>query len=414
MPEPQSLTLPLRSADTAALGAPNAATNVNQGAGNQTNYIQAGRHGNSQYNAEKDHRERSASMATSGSPSPPPKSRGEFQIAIICALRMERDTVEALMTRNYSDEGYSYGKANHDNNVYTLGELGSKPIVLVAPRDVGTTSTRQLETSLRISFPNILYAFVVGIAGAAPLIYDGDRWIPSNIQLGDVVISTQVIEYDFGKTYENGFRRKTDVENALPRAPAEVTNFVNKLSRGHSAAYRRILRKTNSDIARLDEIQDVTYYHPGPDRDNVFPLTYRHKHQDPTTCTTCDACTEWYHEVCAEALEASCEVLGCKPSRSVPVHDTKIHFGRYASGNSVMKSGFRRDILIKEDNVVGFDMEGAGAWEGFGTIVVKGVVDYADSHKNKGWREYPAARAALCAAAMIEEIELPDRPLSGE
>ncbi|KAK5709520.1 hypothetical protein LTS12_028072, partial [Elasticomyces elasticus] len=55
-------------------------------------------------------------------------------------------------------------------------------------------------------------------------------------------------------------------------------------------------------------------------------------------------------------------------------------------------------------------MEGAGAWEVFGTIVVKGVVDYADSHKNKRWRGYPAARAALCAAAMIEEIELPDRP----
>jgi hypothetical protein len=46
--------------------------------------------------------------------------------------------------------------------------------------------------------------------------------------------------------------------------------------------------------------------------------------------------------------------------------------------------------------------------------VVKGVVDYADSHKNKQWRGYPAARAALCAAAMIEEIELPDRPHVGQ
>jgi hypothetical protein len=50
----------------------------------------------------------------------------------------------------------------------------------------------------------------------------------------------------------------------------------------------------------------------------------------------------------------------------------------------------------------------------FGTIVVKGVVDYADSHKNKKWRGYPAARAALCAAAMIEEIDLPDRRHAGQ
>jgi nucleoside phosphorylase len=226
-----------------------------------------------------------ASMATSRSPLRPPNSRSEFEIAIICALPMERDTVEALMTRHCKDEGRYYGKVKHDDNTYTLGELGSKPVVLVAPRDVGTTNTRQLATSLRISFPNILYAFVVGIAGAAPFIYKGDKWAPSDIQLGDVVISTQVIEYDFGKTYDNGFRRKTDVENALPRAPADVANFVNVFSCGHSAAYRRVLRKTNSDIAQHDGLQEETYKHPGPDRDNVFPLTYRHKHQDPTTCT---------------------------------------------------------------------------------------------------------------------------------
>ena len=53
-------------------------------------------------------------------------------------------------------------------------------------------------------------------------------------------------------------------------------------------------------------------------------------------------------------------------------------------------------------------MEGAGTWDVVGTVVVKGVVDYADSHKNKTWRLYPAARAALCAKALIEEIELAD------
>jgi nucleoside phosphorylase len=93
--------------------------------------------------------------------------------------------------------------------------------------------------------------------------------------------------------------------------------------------------------------------------------------------------------------------------------ETKIHFGRYVSGNAVMKSGHRWDLLIRDEGVIGFEMEGAGAWEVFGTIVVKGVVDYADSHKNKKWRGYLAARAALCAAAMTEGIELPDRPHVG-
>ncbi|KAK5695709.1 hypothetical protein LTR17_024455 [Elasticomyces elasticus] len=75
-----------------------------------------------------------------------------------------------------------------------------------------------------------------------------------------------------------------------------------------------------------------------------------------------------------------------------------------------MKSAHRRDKLIKDDRVIGFEMERPGAWEILPTIVVKCVVDYAVSHKNKQWREYPAAQAALCAAAVVEEIDLPDRP----
>ncbi|KAK5694971.1 hypothetical protein LTR17_024732 [Elasticomyces elasticus] len=38
-------------------------------------------------------------------------------------------------------------------------------------------------------------------------------------------------------------------------------------------------------------------------------------------------------------------------------------------------------------------------------MVVKGVVDYADSHKNKAWRLYPAARAALCTKTIIELMD---------
>jgi nucleoside phosphorylase len=75
-----------------------------------------------------------------------------------------------------------------------------------------------------------------------------------------------------------------------------------------------------------------------------------------------------------------------------------------------MKSARRRDKLIREEGCVAFEMESAATWEVLGTIVVKGVVDYADSHKNKIWRAYPAARAALCAKALIEEIELADTP----
>ncbi|KAM0710568.1 hypothetical protein Q7P35_002239 [Cladosporium inversicolor] len=280
--------------------------------------------------------------------------------------------------RTRSIRHFWIGKVKGDDNSYTVGELGGKPVVLAAPRDMGTTNTRDLARSLRISFPNIMYAFVVGITGGAPFVPDGIGWKASNIHLGDIIVSTQVIEYDFGREYENGFKRRTNVESVLSKAPAEVTNFVNQFVRGKGWAFQRVLRKTNTDLRGFDRLEtgkNGYHVHPGPRTDDVYDLGYRHKHRD-----------------------------------SSKLGDTKIHFGRYASGNAVMKSGHRRDLLIRDEGVIGFEMEGAGAWEVFGTIVVKGVVDYADSHKNKQWRGYPAARAALCAAAMIEEIELPDRP----
>jgi len=320
------------------------------------------------------------------------------------------------MTRNFKSEGQRYGKVNGDDNIYTLGMFGDKPVVLVAPRDMGTTNTRDLARGLRISFRNISYAFVVGIAGGAPFLPDGEEWKESDIHLGDVIVSTQVIEYDYGREYENGFKRRTDIESVLPRAPTEITNFVNQFVHGRSEAFLQVLRNTNADLTSYSKLQtgkNEYHEHPGSDKDHIYAPGYRHKHQDSSVCEKCSKCTEWYHEVCEVALRVDCQELGCKPHHSNHVRDTKIHFGRYASGNAVMKSGHRRDLLIREEQVIGFEMEGAGAWEVFGTIVVKGVVDYADGHKNKIWRGYSAARAALCAAAMIKEIELPDRLHAG-
>ncbi|TKA40787.1 hypothetical protein B0A54_08057 [Friedmanniomyces endolithicus] len=345
---------------------------------------------------------------------PMPASRDGFRIAVICALPEERDTVEALMTSYYQNEGRRYGKARGDDNAYTTGVLGGKPIVLVAPRDMGTTNTRDLARGLSISFTNISYALVVGVAGGAPFVLDGMDWKYSDIHLGDVIISTHVLEYDFGRQYEGYFRRRAEVEHALPRATAEVANFVRKFIGGRSQDFRRILVKTNFDLGSHGRLNHSEYHqHPGPNKDRVYGQGYRHKHQDRPdrdACATCEACTAWYDKACARSSIATCEELGCQPIRINAVRPTMIHFGTYASGNAVMRSGHCRDLMVRDDGVIGFEMEGAGAWEVFGTIVIKGVVDYADSHKNKLWQGYAAARAALCATALIEEIELADSP----
>lgn len=66
-----------------------------------------------------------------------------------------------------------------------------------------------------------------------------------------------------------------------------------------------------------------------------------------------------------------------------------------------MKSGAERDRLATEHGIIAFEMEGAGLWDEVPCLVIKAVCDYADSHKNKGWQPFAAARAASAARALL-------------
>ncbi|KAL4971168.1 nucleoside phosphorylase domain-containing protein [Aspergillus desertorum] len=89
------------------------------------------------------------------------------------------------------------------------------------------------------------------------------------------------------------------------------------------------------------------------------------------------------------------------PPGSEPDEPT-IHIGLVASGDQVMRSDEVRDSLINREGVIAFEMEGAGVWDTFPSLVIKGVADYADCHKNKEWQNYAAATAAACAKAFLE------------
>ncbi|GJN76994.1 hypothetical protein PLIIFM63780_000482 [Purpureocillium lilacinum] len=62
---------------------------------------------------------------------------------------------------------------------------------------------------------------------------------------------------------------------------------------------------------------------------------------------------------------------------------------------------FDRDYVHKH-HTASFEMEGAGAWEEIPSIVVKGICDYSDSHKDKRWQNFAAATAACVTRAILE------------
>ena len=57
-----------------------------------------------------------------------------------------------------------------------------------------------------------------------------------------------------------------------------------------------------------------------------------------------------------------------------------------------------------DGSVLCVEMEAAGLMDNFPCIVIRGICDYADSHKNKRWQPYAAATAAACAKEVLSVI----------
>lgn len=80
-----------------------------------------------------------------------------------------------------------------------------------------------------------------------------------------------------------------------------------------------------------------------------------------------------------------------------------------ASRDTVLRSAEHRDRISKETEALAFEMEGAGVWEVVPALVVKGVCDHADPHKDKSWQNYAAATEAAAAKAILEMYTHTDR-----
>ncbi|KAJ5663246.1 hypothetical protein N7507_003977 [Penicillium longicatenatum] len=329
-----------------------------------------------------------------------PPSRDEFAIAIMCALTLEAEAVEALFDETYDRLSAFYKKQPGDDNAYFNGRIGSHHVVLCLMPRMGKGNAASVAASLKISYRRIQVALVVGICGGAP--YSPTK---EEIFLGDVIISDAVIEYDFGRQYRGGFMRKTGVKDTLGRPNREIQSLLAGLQPQQS---RRDVRAKTLKHLRVIQTAQSRWRHPSSADDVLYEASYQHKHYGSSSPHLCSCLDGTSDEVCQEALDASCILLGCAQDQihrrrgclenSIPT----IHIGTVASADAVMKSGEHRDDLIKSEGVIGFEMEGAGVWNNISCIIIKGVCDYADSHKNKEWQVYAAATGAATAKSFLE------------
>ncbi|KAJ4129028.1 hypothetical protein NW768_007557 [Fusarium equiseti] len=312
-------------------------------------------------------------------------THSDYTVGWICALPKELVAATAILDERHPD----LRKPASDINAYTLGSIGGHNVALCClPKGmIGNVPAATIASHLVTTFPSIKLGLLVGIGGG----------VPSNkVRLGDVVVSTAsgpfpgVVKWDSGKAHESGKFERTGSLNNPPKA---LLTALSKLITQHGlvgSAIPQYLEEVKERWPRLaakamrsESLKDV-----------LFKATYSHvikpndegdedKDEDEEEQESCHLCDRSM-------------IVKRKPREML------IHYGLIASGDKLIKDAATRNQLNKDlgGHVLCIEMEAAGIMNDLPCLVVRGICDYADSHKNKDWQEH----AALVAAAFTKEL----------
>jgi nucleoside phosphorylase len=307
-------------------------------------------------------------------------SREDYTVGWICAISTEYVAAQAFLDEKH--EGPEYVSSN-DNNDYTLGKVGKHNVVIaVLPHgEYGISSAAGVAKDMLHSFPNVRIGLMVGIGGGAPS-------PKHDIRLGDIVVSASgdrrggVFQYDFGKPIQGQDFQDTGFLN---QPPTVLRAAVNGLMAQYESEGHQLEEAVNSILERKPRLRKK-YKRPEPSTDRLYQAGVTHPLNDSSSCAT----------VCGDDLSK----LVPRPERTEDEDNPIIHYGLIASANQLMKDALVRDTLAAEKNVLCFEMEAAGLMNHFPCLVIRGICDYSDSHKNKEWQGY----AAMMAAAYTKDL----------
>lgn len=303
----------------------------------------------------------------------------EYTVGWICAVDVEIVAVCELLDKEYDPPAFS---SENDNNIYQFGLISQHKVVIATlPKGkYGTTSAAAAARDMRRSFPSIKFGLMVGIAGGAPS-------TKHDIRLGDIVVSSPdrrsggVVHYDFGKTIQTKEFQHTGSQNS---PPVFLLNAVHTLSTRHERRGHQIEQTAAQLIQKNPRLKD-RYQRPAPETDRLYQAAYRHKDDSKN---------------CKEACNQGKTKLQTRPHRN----KTAIHHGLIASADKLMRDAKIRDALAEKEGILCFEMEAAGLMDHFPCLVIRGICDYADTHKNDAWQGYAAVAAAAYAKELLEMI----------
>ncbi|KAF2403403.1 purine and uridine phosphorylase [Trichodelitschia bisporula] len=267
----------------------------------------------------------------------------DYTIGWICALPMELAAAQDML----DEEHQSLPQNAADSNVYVLGRIGGHNVVIAClpVGQIGTNAAASVAAQMQLAFSSVRLGLIVGIGGGVPSTAD--------LRLGDVVVSHPFKDH-------GGVVFLKAIATLKANNLRERVGFLHSLSK--LAQYPRFAR----DKAGPDDLYHVTYNHEG----------------GPDDCQKCRK--------------------ECVVRRQPRGEHVVVHYGTIASGNQVMRDAKERDkVSTKLGGVLCFEMEAAGLMNSFPCLVVRGICDYADSHKNKSWQPYAAGTAAAYAKELL-------------
>ena len=292
-------------------------------------------------------------------------------IGIVTALPKEYAAMKALIENGYEHVVPGLGAGRR----YWVGEIPSKSNgthrVALTLAAMGNNVAAIRGTLLLEHFQSLDSILMVGIAGGVPNPEKADE----HVRLGDIVVSDKsgVVQYDFDKETEEF----AEVRCTPIPAGARLVHAVKLLEAGELGeerpweAYIEAARKV------------LRWKKPGQGKDRLAmtedPETFVEHPKDPKR-------------------------PGARP---------RVFAGPIASANKLLKNPVRRDGLRDQFGVKAIEMEGAGiadaTWDHQAVyLVVRGICDYCDRHKNDEWQEYAAIVAAAYARALIESMPAGD------
>jgi hypothetical protein len=236
---------------------------------------------------------------------------------------------------------------------------------------------------------------MVGIGGGAPLVGPGLKKA-QDIRLGDVVVSTPgkgrggVYQYDFGKSIQD---RDFQTTGHLNQPPALLLSALSVLA-------------TDCDKDGNNIDRDVSFVLAELSKQSQHGKRLQKQLQRPDTAADLLYKSTFVHPSDSQQCSETCHHADNIVERDVrdDEEDVVIHHGLIASGNSLMKDAHLRDTFARDLGILCFEMEAAGLMNQFPFLVIRGICDYADTHKSKEWQGYAAMTSAMFAKKLLLRV----------